>query len=611
MVVIASIHQPRFAAYQMFDRLLLLRQGELVYGGDAGERATDYFDAMGFHLPQSVNPADYFIEVCFGLQHSVKQPPTTVDDLSDLWRAEYAKLLQEEEEERKQQGAAPAGLAAFTAWFTTHRLYHTLAASLAEDVYSSVEAGSGSALPTWAALHAALAHWRMPRPNMPTWFAQFSICLHRYLLKRLRLRKRLSLQLASMIVLSIAPGLGQGPETPRTAIMLVGTIALFCTYITTCSIESVLQGDSSALFEHESASGVRQSAEIAARILGDLLIWMPAPLLYGMPYLGLANFRGGEERLRFFGILYMLAFAMQPFAYIATLLSRANAVILVSSVSMVLSIFLSGHVGVNLRDSPTLLGLSPPAWALHAFCLVFLSSLPFDQSRAAFSGFLVRQNVLLLPFNSTMGDLRSQVAHMHSPQLLGQLARCHEERAAYGITPYYNGSSLEGGFLEELESGGLLADSWYGDDLMALILFGLILRVVTVILFVYQTARDGSLLPAPLSRPCARRKEAEATPASPAARMVRGTIIKSSRFSVNTLRLNKTVGVNDEAVGFTSKDDLDLGVSISFAQRISRIPLPPSEERDAQPPPWGGFGRITEETSAEALARSMTPRDND
>lgn len=40
MVVVASIHQPRFAAYQMFDRLLLLRQGELVYGGEAGAEAT-------------------------------------------------------------------------------------------------------------------------------------------------------------------------------------------------------------------------------------------------------------------------------------------------------------------------------------------------------------------------------------------------------------------------------------------------------------------------------------------------------------------------------------------------------------------------------------------
>ena len=33
MLVVCSIHQPRFQAYEMFDTLLLLRKGQLAYGG--------------------------------------------------------------------------------------------------------------------------------------------------------------------------------------------------------------------------------------------------------------------------------------------------------------------------------------------------------------------------------------------------------------------------------------------------------------------------------------------------------------------------------------------------------------------------------------------------
>ena len=63
LLVVASIHQPRLSAYEMFDQLLLLRKGQLVYGGDARQPAVDYFARLGFALPARANPADFFIEV--------------------------------------------------------------------------------------------------------------------------------------------------------------------------------------------------------------------------------------------------------------------------------------------------------------------------------------------------------------------------------------------------------------------------------------------------------------------------------------------------------------------------------------------------------------------
>ena len=55
VLVIASLHQPRHAVYEMLDRLLLLRKGELIYGG-MRQDALLYFGLMGYHLPLQVNP---------------------------------------------------------------------------------------------------------------------------------------------------------------------------------------------------------------------------------------------------------------------------------------------------------------------------------------------------------------------------------------------------------------------------------------------------------------------------------------------------------------------------------------------------------------------------
>ena len=57
--IIATIHQPSSKMYHMFDDIVLLAEGEVVYSGPC-EEAIDYFGAKGFPCPQFVNPADHF-----------------------------------------------------------------------------------------------------------------------------------------------------------------------------------------------------------------------------------------------------------------------------------------------------------------------------------------------------------------------------------------------------------------------------------------------------------------------------------------------------------------------------------------------------------------------
>ena len=60
--VCVSIHQPRSSIYSLFDRLLLLASGSVIYSGDAA-KAVDYFAKHGHACPVHYNPADYFIDL--------------------------------------------------------------------------------------------------------------------------------------------------------------------------------------------------------------------------------------------------------------------------------------------------------------------------------------------------------------------------------------------------------------------------------------------------------------------------------------------------------------------------------------------------------------------
>lgn len=57
--IIATIHQPSSDIYHLFDDLLLLGEGQVLYCGPA-DGAIGYFAGNGYPCPQYTNPADYF-----------------------------------------------------------------------------------------------------------------------------------------------------------------------------------------------------------------------------------------------------------------------------------------------------------------------------------------------------------------------------------------------------------------------------------------------------------------------------------------------------------------------------------------------------------------------
>jgi hypothetical protein len=58
-----TIHQPRSNIYALFDKLVLLAKGRLIYSGPAHEEALDHFKNLGFVCPLGFNLADYLVDL--------------------------------------------------------------------------------------------------------------------------------------------------------------------------------------------------------------------------------------------------------------------------------------------------------------------------------------------------------------------------------------------------------------------------------------------------------------------------------------------------------------------------------------------------------------------
>ena len=59
--IVSTIHQPNSATFGLFDRLILMAEGNIIYQGPA-KNAVNYFRTIGFVVPMFSNPADYFLK---------------------------------------------------------------------------------------------------------------------------------------------------------------------------------------------------------------------------------------------------------------------------------------------------------------------------------------------------------------------------------------------------------------------------------------------------------------------------------------------------------------------------------------------------------------------
>ena len=79
--IVTTIHQPSSTVYHMFDKMILLSEGHLLYYGNA-QKAMDYFASVQFSPPFPMNPADFLLDLANGtspLPRRLLQSITKID----------------------------------------------------------------------------------------------------------------------------------------------------------------------------------------------------------------------------------------------------------------------------------------------------------------------------------------------------------------------------------------------------------------------------------------------------------------------------------------------------------------------------------------------------
>ncbi|KAJ3835049.1 hypothetical protein EV361DRAFT_798215 [Lentinula raphanica] len=79
--VIFTIHQPRSNIVTLFDQLLVLAMGRVVYSGEFG-RCGEYFDSIGKPCPPGFNIADYLIDLTVQSSIETRSPSPTLESNS-------------------------------------------------------------------------------------------------------------------------------------------------------------------------------------------------------------------------------------------------------------------------------------------------------------------------------------------------------------------------------------------------------------------------------------------------------------------------------------------------------------------------------------------------
>ncbi|KAJ3277913.1 hypothetical protein HK104_002846 [Borealophlyctis nickersoniae] len=85
---IVTIHQPSANIFKLFDSLILLSRGDLIYSGPTRD-VLRYFESVGYTVPEGQNPSDCIVDVCSVDYRDPEREEETkrrVEELVGAWR---------------------------------------------------------------------------------------------------------------------------------------------------------------------------------------------------------------------------------------------------------------------------------------------------------------------------------------------------------------------------------------------------------------------------------------------------------------------------------------------------------------------------------------------
>ena len=75
--VFATLKQPGRELFELFDEIIVLHEGKIVYSGERGYML-DYFEESGYEVNRSINPADEVLSIVD--EHGDKLPEFFIED---------------------------------------------------------------------------------------------------------------------------------------------------------------------------------------------------------------------------------------------------------------------------------------------------------------------------------------------------------------------------------------------------------------------------------------------------------------------------------------------------------------------------------------------------
>jgi ABC-type multidrug transport system ATPase subunit len=94
LIVIASIHQPSTATFELFDKLLLLSGGKVCFSGLVHE-LKPYFEGIGFAMPLQTNPAEFLLDLTnVDFDSDVEAGHARIAQIQQSWSSSPAALVE-------------------------------------------------------------------------------------------------------------------------------------------------------------------------------------------------------------------------------------------------------------------------------------------------------------------------------------------------------------------------------------------------------------------------------------------------------------------------------------------------------------------------------------
>lgn len=94
IATMTTIHQPSARIFNIFDKVILLSQGRIVYFGPTAT-SIDYFASIGYQCPVHENPADYYIDIMtldYRNDEALEKSKNQIKELADKFAEQHPPM---------------------------------------------------------------------------------------------------------------------------------------------------------------------------------------------------------------------------------------------------------------------------------------------------------------------------------------------------------------------------------------------------------------------------------------------------------------------------------------------------------------------------------------